>query len=90
MDDDEPQEFDDVEADFVDAASERWNAKNVECTPGFVQRKYAFDKKGIPREETNWVEATTDFPGLSWFLLSLLILLANIHFFFFLFSKRES
>lgn len=65
LDDDGPPEFDDVEADFTDAASERWKAKNVECTQDFVQKKYSFDIPGIPRQESNWLEATTDFPRKS-------------------------
>lgn len=61
-DDDDPPEFDDVEMDFFTDATERYGAKNVVVTPGFVRKKYAFGIRGIPREESDWVEAWTDFP----------------------------
>lgn len=37
--------------------------QNVSCTPGYVKRQYAFGVKGVPRKETNWLEATCDFPS---------------------------
>ncbi|GAA6009942.1 DNA-directed DNA polymerase alpha catalytic subunit POL1 [Rhodotorula paludigena] len=62
--DDEGDElpFDDVEGDFLDDAKGKWNLQNVSCTPGYVKRQYAFGVKGVPRKETNWLEATCDFP----------------------------
>lgn len=62
MDDDDPPEFDDVAADFENDCTEKWNITGLDCETEFVRRKYAFGIKGIPREETNWLEAYCDFP----------------------------
>lgn len=58
----EPIEFDDVDMDFYTDATEKWGATGVESTPHWVRKKYAFGIKGIPREETNWLEVSCDFP----------------------------
>ncbi|GAA6028504.1 hypothetical protein JCM8097_007252 [Rhodosporidiobolus ruineniae] len=62
--DDEGDElpFDDVEVGFTDDARDKYNLKNVSCTPEYVKRRYAFGIKGVPRTETNWLEVTCDFP----------------------------
>lgn len=36
--------------------------KNEKGYEAFVKKKYAFGTKGIPREETNWLEVLCDFP----------------------------
>lgn len=61
-DDDEPLAYDDVVADFENDAEEKWGVTGLSFTPHWVQKKYSFGIKGIPREETNWLEAFCDFP----------------------------
>lgn len=59
-------------ADFEDVA-ERLVVKTLDTTVGFtfthnpdwVRKKYAFGIKGIPREESNWVEITYPYDGAS-------------------------
>ncbi|KAK4703657.1 DNA polymerase alpha subunit A, partial [Phenoliferia sp. Uapishka_3] len=61
LDDDDPPEFDTVEDDFTSVA-ERYGVQGLDCGTEFVKRKYAFGIKGIPRGETDWIEATCDWP----------------------------
>lgn len=56
--------------DFVTDATERFGATNVVCTPQWVKRRYVFDIKGIPRQESDWLEVTCDFPGALFLFLS--------------------
>ncbi|SCV75007.1 BQ2448_8036 [Microbotryum intermedium] len=63
IDDEDGPEFDDIVADFDDTAESKWNVKNLEVVgETWVRKKYSFGIKGIPREETNWVEFASDFP----------------------------
>ncbi|SCZ87769.1 BZ3500_MvSof-1268-A1-R1_Chr2-3g05237 [Microbotryum saponariae] len=63
IDDEDGPEFDDVVADFDDTAESKWNVKNLEVVgETWVKKKYSFGIKGIPREETDWVEFASDFP----------------------------
>ncbi|GAA5986163.1 hypothetical protein JCM11641_004732 [Rhodosporidiobolus odoratus] len=55
--------FDDVEMGFMDDAKDRWNLQNAACAKDYVERRYAFGIKGVPRTETNWLEVTCDFPA---------------------------
>lgn len=50
--------------DFEDVA-EKYGVTGISCGEDFVKRKYAFGIRGIPRGETDWVEATCDFPSAS-------------------------
>ncbi|KAK4050302.1 DNA-directed DNA polymerase alpha catalytic subunit pol1 [Microbotryomycetes sp. JL201] len=61
-DDEEGLEFDDVAMDIETKFEEEYGVTGLEITQGYVRRKYAFGIKGIPREETDWVEVKCDFP----------------------------
>ncbi|KAL8283423.1 hypothetical protein RQP46_005833 [Phenoliferia psychrophenolica] len=64
LDGDDPAEFDTVELEFTDIAQDQYSVRGLEFEHrDFVRRKYAFGIKGVPRGETNWVEATCDFPN---------------------------
>ncbi|KAM0786373.1 hypothetical protein ACM66B_001841 [Microbotryomycetes sp. NB124-2] len=55
-------EFDDVAMDIETKFEEEYGVTGIEITQGYVRRKYAFGIKGVPREETDWVEVKCDFP----------------------------
>ncbi|KAK4052007.1 DNA-directed DNA polymerase alpha catalytic subunit pol1 [Microbotryomycetes sp. JL221] len=61
-DEGEGLEFDDVAMDVETKFEEEYGVTGIEITPEFVRRKYAFGIKGIPREETDWLELKCDFP----------------------------
>ena len=66
LDDEDPPEFMTIEAEFSDIAKDNFEVRGLEFEQQeFVRRKYAFGIKGVPRGETNWVEATCDFPSRS-------------------------
>ncbi|KAM0750832.1 hypothetical protein T439DRAFT_289087 [Meredithblackwellia eburnea MCA 4105] len=69
-DDEDPPEFDDVVMDFESDMSDKYGVTGLECGEEFVKRKYAFGIKGIPRGETDWIEATCDFPSALFILSS--------------------
>ena len=69
---DDAPEVEDISADLDDAAEKAFakgeyagHAFSFEVKPEFVKMKYAFGIKGIPREETNWVEVSYPYGGQS-------------------------
>ena len=69
---DDAPEVDDISADLDDAVERLYKKTpqagevfTFEVKPEFVKMKYAFDIKGIPREESNWVEVSYPYSGSS-------------------------
>ncbi|GAA5981594.1 hypothetical protein JCM5350_008038 [Sporobolomyces pararoseus] len=61
--DDEDGEFpaEEVAADFIDDA-QKHGATGLVAAQDYVKKRYVFGIKGIPRNETNWLEVSADFP----------------------------
>lgn len=69
---DDAPEVEDIAADLDDAidrvfkqGEDAGTVFSFEVKPEFVKMKYAFGIKGIPREETDWVEVSYPYNGLS-------------------------